>query len=89
MLKIFAVKLIGVYQKTLSPDHGYLRDRYPMGFCRFQPTCSQYTVEAIEKNGFFVGVAMGFWRILRCNPFSKGGKDVPRKLNVPNIIRKI
>ncbi len=89
MLKILAVKLIKLYQKTLSPDHGYLRDRHPMGCCRFRPTCSQYAVEAIELNGFFVGVVMAAWRILRCNPFSRGGNDSPKKFNIPNIIRKI
>ena len=43
--------------------------------CRFQPTCSQYAIEAIQKHGALKGGALAFWRILRCNPFSKGGYD--------------
>ncbi|MBI4845026.1 MAG: membrane protein insertion efficiency factor YidD [Candidatus Omnitrophica bacterium] len=43
--------------------------------CRFYPSCSEYMREAIEIRGIFKGVAMGFWRILRCNPFFRGGHD--------------
>lgn len=43
--------------------------------CRFTPTCSQYAIEAIGKYGAFRGGLMGLWRILRCNPFNKGGYD--------------
>lgn len=39
--------------------------------CRFQPTCSNYMIEAINKKGIFIGVLTGIWRILRCNPFNK------------------
>jgi len=46
--------------------------------CRFYPTCSMYTIEAIEKYGFFKGGLMTILRILRCNPFSKGGYDPVR-----------
>ena len=47
--------------------------------CRFYPTCSEYAIEAIEKYGAFKGFFMAVWRILRCNPFCKGGYD-PVKL---------
>mgnify|MGYP003233117013 CR=1 FL=1 len=48
--------------------------------CRFTPTCSQYALEAIEVHGIFKGCLLAAWRILRCNPFSKGGWDpVPPK----------
>lgn len=48
--------------------------------CRFYPTCSAYAIEAIEKRGVVVGTMLAIWRILRCNPFSKGGFDpVPEK----------
>ena len=43
--------------------------------CKYSPTCSQYTVEAIEKYGVLKGGFLGTWRLLRCNPFSKGGFD--------------
>ena len=43
--------------------------------CKFYPTCSEYTKQAIEKYGAGKGLALGIWRILRCNPFSKGGYD--------------
>lgn len=49
----------------------------------FIPTCSEYTLEAILKHGFFVGVFLGIKRILRCHPWSKGGFDkVPDKKSV-------
>lgn len=74
-MKTIALWLIRLYQKTLSPDHGWFSHRHPEGFCRFTPTCSEYTYQAIKKYGFFKGGAMGFWRIMRCNPWNKGGKD--------------
>ena len=43
--------------------------------CKFYPTCSEYTKQAIIKYGAFKGIVIGFYRILRCNPFSKGGYD--------------
>ncbi len=74
-MKWLALKLIRAYQRTLSFDHGPLKHRYPGGFCRFTPSCSEYTYQAIEKYGVIVGTAKGFWRICRCNPWSKGGWD--------------
>lgn len=47
----------------------------PKGNCRFSPTCSRYTQEAINKYGFLKGTTLGVRRILRCHPFSKGGSD--------------
>lgn len=46
--------------------------------CRYWPTCSQYTLQAIQKYGVLKGGVMGAWRILRCNPWSKGGIDPVR-----------
>jgi len=69
------IGLIKIYQKTLSFDHGPLKNIYPHGFCRFSPTCSQYGVEAIDKYGIIKGGLMTSWRILRCNPWNKGGYD--------------
>ena len=68
------LSLIKIYQKTISPDHGVFSGG-EQHVCKFYPTCSQYTYEAINKYGVLKGSAMGSWRILRCNPFSKGGKD--------------
>jgi putative membrane protein insertion efficiency factor len=66
-MKRFFISVIRGYQNYISPLHGPT--------CRFQPTCSQYAIEAIEKHGVFKGGAMAIWRILRCNPFGKGGYD--------------
>lgn len=80
MFKFLAIKTIRAYQKTLSPDHGVFKGMYPDGFCRFYPSCSEYAAKAIEKNGIIVGIALGGWRILRCNPWSHGGYDPAPKL---------
>lgn len=69
------IKIIRFYQKTLSFDHGPLKYLYPHGFCRFHPTCSEYSIQAIEKYGPIIGSLKATWRILRCNPFNKGGID--------------
>jgi len=47
--------------------------------CIYTPSCSSYTYQAIEKYGFFIGCIKGFCRILRCNPFAKGGFDPVRE----------
>lgn len=77
MLKIIAVKCIELYQKTLSPDHGLMKKFFPGGYCKFTPTCSDYSKHAILKYGFFRGTFKGIKRILKCNPCSKGGLDLP------------
>lgn len=74
---IFTIK---IYQKTLSPDHGLFRERWPYGYCRYQPTCSQYAIEAISLHGSVKGTAKTVWRILRCNPFARTGADPVTKL---------
>jgi uncharacterized protein len=67
-----AVFPIRVYQCTLS------RILPPM--CRFTPSCSQYAAEAILRHGVVRGILLGTWRILRCNPYCKGGDDpVPER----------
>lgn len=65
-----AVATIKLYQRLVSP-------MLPNS-CRFYPSCSQYTVLAILKYGVLKGILMGSWRIMRCNPFSKGGFDPVR-----------
>jgi putative membrane protein insertion efficiency factor len=74
-MKKLILGLIKFYQKTLSPDHGFIFLGGAIWRCRFFPSCSQYTREAISRYGVMKGVFMGVWRILRCNPFSKGGID--------------
>lgn len=69
LLKSMVLFLIKFYQKFLSP-------LFPP-VCRFKPTCSVYAVQAIEKYGVFKGGFLALWRIIRCNPFSKGGYDPP------------
>ena len=66
-MKKVALWLIRFYQKHISP--------YIKPCCKFVPTCSEYALEAYEKYGFFKGTRLAVWRILRCNPFSKGGYD--------------
>lgn len=63
------IGLVRAYQWTLSPIFGRQ--------CRFEPTCSHYMIGAVEKYGVVRGVLKGIWRILRCNPFCRGGYDPP------------
>ncbi len=71
-MKYVMIQLIKLYRKFISPI------KSPC--CRFTPTCSAYALEAFEKRGFFVGLILTVWRILRCNPFGKGGYDpVPER----------
>lgn len=67
MIKKGMIKAILLYQKYLSPMK---RTK-----CPYFPTCSQYGLEAIQKYGALKGGLLAVWRILRCNPFSKGGYD--------------
>lgn len=72
---IAAISVIRLYQKTLSFDHGFLKIFFPNGFCRFNPSCSDYTIDAIEKYGLIKGGFKALWRVSRCNPWNKGGHD--------------
>ncbi len=75
-MKIFSapfIFLLRQYQKYVSPHK-----RAPS--CRFSPTCSQYAIEALSEWGLIIGTLLSVWRVLRCNPFSKGGYDpVPKR----------
>jgi uncharacterized protein len=73
--RYLAVKILKVYQKTLSFDHGVFKFLYPHGFCRFSPSCSDYAIQAVMKYGFIKGGIKAVWRVLRCNPFNQGGFD--------------
>lgn len=73
VMKNVLIALIRFYQKRISP--------LKKSCCRFYPTCSTYAIQAIEKKGVIRGTIMAIWRILRCNPFSKGGFDPVDKEN--------
>lgn len=74
-MKRIALAPIRAYQRWISPA----RPRR----CKYEPTCSAYAVEAIERYGAIRGLLMAGWRLLRCNPFSHGGFDpVPDRFRV-------
>jgi len=62
-----AIYIINFYQKYIS--------RYTPKHCKYYPTCSEYTKQAVDKYGIIKGSVLGIIRILKCNPFSKGGVD--------------
>lgn len=63
-LRAACMRLIILYQRTLSRHT-----------CLYEPTCSEYMLRSINNIGVIFGILAGLWRILRCNPFSKGGYD--------------
>ncbi|EFA90824.1 MULTISPECIES: membrane protein insertion efficiency factor YidD [Peptoniphilus] len=68
-MKNICVLLIKFYQRVIS------RYLLPGSHCRFTPTCSQYSIEAYEKYGFFKGTYLTLIRLSKCHPFHKGGYD--------------
>ena len=79
-MKKILIAIIRLYQKYLSPMK---RTK-----CPYIPSCSCYGLEAVEKHGAIKGGALAFWRICRCNPFSKGGYDpVPENLKEANVMK--
>ncbi len=69
-MKKILISIINFYQIHISK---FVGDRGV--HCKFHPTCSEYTKQAIEKYGAFRGTIIGIKRFVRCNPFSKGGYD--------------
>ena len=70
----FLIGLIRFYKKRISI--------HTRASCRFIPTCSEYAVTALQRFGFLKGLRLATWRVLRCNPFGKGGYDpVPENTN--------
>lgn len=63
-IKMLLMRLIIFYQRHLSRHT-----------CLYSPTCSEYMLRALNNHGVIIGLFMGIWRLLRCNPFSKGGYD--------------
>ncbi|MBQ4557341.1 MAG: membrane protein insertion efficiency factor YidD [Clostridia bacterium] len=71
-MKYVCIWLVKLYRKFISP--------LKPSCCRFTPTCSAYALEAFQKRGFFSGLILTVYRILRCNPYGRGGYDpVPDK----------
>ncbi|ARP51214.1 MULTISPECIES: membrane protein insertion efficiency factor YidD [Caproicibacterium] len=71
-MKRLLLWLLHFYQRNISPLHGPC--------CKYIPTCSNYAIEAVERFGPLKGGLLALWRVLRCNPFSRGGYDpVPEK----------
>jgi len=74
-IKSILIKSVRFYQKYISP--------LKPPSCRFTPTCSTYTIKALERFGIWKGLLLSVWRILRCNPFNKGGEDpVPLEFTI-------
>ncbi len=69
-MKKIGIILINFYQKYISKIFHFKGVN-----CKYYPTCSEYTKQAIKKYGFIKGFFLGFKRIIKCNPFSKGGYD--------------
>ena len=69
-MKKILIVLIIFFQKFISPIFHFLGIN-----CKYYPTCSEYMKQAIEKYGCFKGIFLGIKRLLKCNPFSKGGYD--------------
>ena len=66
-MKKILIAFIGFYKKYISPYKGTK--------CPYYPSCSDYAIESVNRYGSFKGSFIALWRILRCNPFSKGGID--------------
>ncbi len=81
LLRLTVILPIKFYKKFISPC-------FPAR-CRYYPTCSSYALEAIKKHGAVKGTILGAWRILRCNPFARGGVDrVPDKFDLLYCFKK-
>ena len=63
------IAVLRLYRAVISPLYGDV--------CRYHPSCSRYALEAVQQSGVVVGTALAAWRVLRCNPWSRGGVDDP------------
>lgn len=66
-MKFIIIALVHAYRFVISPVLPHS--------CRYNPTCSQYMLDAVEKKGFLRGTLLGVWRVLRCNPWGGSGYD--------------
>jgi putative membrane protein insertion efficiency factor len=67
MGRALAIAPVRLYQRVVSPALGRR--------CRYYPSCSQYAIEAVRRHGVLRGLVLALWRVLRCNPWSRGGFD--------------
>lgn len=75
-MKKIAIKIINAYKS--NSGRIWLGSPFMLySNCKYHPTCSEYTVQAIEKYGLLTGLGKGVVRVLKCNPFSQGGIDLP------------
>lgn len=82
MISKLLIALVKLYRKFISP--------LKRPCCRFTPTCSEYALEALRVHGALKGTALSIYRVLRCNPFCRGGYDpVPEKSSKNTKGRKI
>jgi putative membrane protein insertion efficiency factor len=66
-LKHIGIAAVWVFRFTVRP--------FLVGRCKYHPSCSQYAIDAFREFGFFKGTVLAGWRLLRCNPWSRGGVD--------------
>jgi putative membrane protein insertion efficiency factor len=85
--KKLALLLIRIYQKLFSFDHSFWANPQKLRVCLHYPSCSEYTYKSIDKFGLIRGSILGFFRILRCNPFNEHFDDpVPEKFEWRRIL---
>lgn len=71
-----AIIAINCYQLLLSPDHSWLKAKYPYGYCRFYPSCSEYAKQAIIKFGLLKATWLSVKRLLKCHPWAEPKIDL-------------
>jgi uncharacterized protein len=74
-MRYLGVALVWVYRLAVRPF-------LPAGSCKYHPSCSQYALDAYKEFGLFKGTVLAAWRLLRCNPWSRGGVDYARDQRV-------
>jgi putative membrane protein insertion efficiency factor len=84
--KNLAKVMIRIYQKLFSFDHSFWAKYVNYRVCIHQPSCSEFTYQAIDQHGLIKGGVMGFFRVLRCNPSNVGGYDpVPDHFTIKHV----
>lgn len=71
-----AIIIIDSYQLLLSPDHSWLKAKYPYGYCRHYPSCSEYAKQALQRRGFVKGLWLSVKRLSKCHPWAEPKVDL-------------